>query len=165
MNLRRLREEQCRLLTQRLDALARIRSGIRYTYGHLLFPLRTTQGLDDATLEALAAFNERFGKFQDILAAAMKQAVQIAGMDTDTFAKVLSSMSKQGIVDDISGWQNLRLLRNIGAHEYDTDPVRQAEYLTTLAEALPTLESIADRLCEYCRRELDCPSQGASIDR
>ncbi len=156
MNLKTLREQQCRILDQRIEALGRIRHGIQYTRSHLSLPLGTTAGLDDATLETLAAFNERFGKLQDILAAAMKQAVLLSGAQAETFPQVLSFMSKAGVVEDMETWRDLRLLRNIGAHEYDLDPARQAEYFSALAEAQPTLEIIADRLIAYCQARLDC---------
>lgn len=58
-------------------------------------------------------------------------------------------MHKVGVIDDIDGWHTLRLLRNIGTHEYDTDPLRQAEYFVALAKAIPTLERIADQLTAY----------------
>ncbi len=73
MNLKTLREEQCRLMAQRIAAIGRIRHGLHYTLSHLTLPIETTENLGDANLEALAAFNERFGKLQDVIAAAMKQ--------------------------------------------------------------------------------------------
>ncbi len=112
----------------------RIRRGIRYTRGHLSLPLEITAGLDAAALETLAAFNERFGKLQDILAAVMKQAVLLSDAQAETFPQVLSFMSKSGVVQDMKTWRDLRLLRNIGAHEYDLDPTRQAEYFSALKQ-------------------------------
>ncbi len=156
MNLEQLRARQCQLLRERIAAIGRIRHGIHYTLGHLPSPVPPTDQLDDAQLEALAAFNERFGKLQDLVAATMKQASLLSGADSDTFPQVLSYMTKRGIVEDEAGWKNLRMLRNLGAHEYDLDPHHQAEYFNTLLQELPALESIADRLVEYCRSEIDC---------
>lgn len=149
MNIADLRRQQRLLLEQRLAALARIRRGLAYTLGHVPLPIQTTEHLDDAALEALAALNERFGKLQDLLAAIMKQATLLASEPAETFPQTLSFMHKVGVIDDIDGWQTLRLLRNIGTHEYDTDPLRQAEYFVALAKAIPTLERIADQLTAY----------------
>ncbi len=154
MKLEYLHQQQRELLDLRLNALARIRHGLSYTLGHLNIPFETTENIDDSTLEALAALNERFGKLQDFLAATMKQATLLAGEPSGTFVQVLSFMSKLGVVDDVDAWQNLRLLRNIGAHEYNTSPVHQAEYFSTLAAAVPMLEKIADRLVTFCKQEL-----------
>ena len=153
MKIADLRHQQRLLLQQRLAALARIRRGLAYTLGHLQLPIQSTEHLDDATLEALAALNERFGKLQDLLAATMKQVTLLASEPAETFPQTLSFLYKVGVVDDIEGWQTLRLLRNIGAHEYDTDSQRQAEYFVALVEAIPTLESVADRLIAYVMQQ------------
>ncbi len=124
MNLEQLRARQCQLLRERIAAIGRIRHGLHYTLGHLPSPVPLTDQLDDAELEALAAFNERFGKLQDLVAATMKQATLLSGADSDTFPQVLSYMTKLGVVGDEESWKNLRMLRNLGAHEYDLDPHR-----------------------------------------
>jgi hypothetical protein len=93
VNLKALREQQCHILGQRLEALIRIRRGIQYTRGHLPQPLDTTANLSDAQLETLAAYNERFGKFQDLLAAAMRQATLLTDIQVETFRGMLESGS------------------------------------------------------------------------
>jgi len=108
VKLEHLHRQQRELLDLRLNALAKIRHGLSYMLGHLNIPFETTENIDDSTLEALAALNERFGKLQDFLAATMRQATLLAGEPSGTFAQVLSFMSKLGIVDDVDAWQNLR---------------------------------------------------------
>jgi len=156
MNLERLRERQYQLLRDHIAAIGRLRHGLHYTLSHLSTPVPPTDRLDDAQLEALAAFNERFGKLQDLVAATMKQAALLTGVDFDAFPQVLSYMAKRGIVENEAKWKSLRMLRNLGAHEYDLDPLRQAEYFNTLLKELPVLEEIAERLIEYCRSETGC---------
>ncbi len=112
MKLQSLHQQQRELLDLRLNALARIRHGLSYTLGHLNIPFETTENMDDSTLEALAALNERFRKFQDFIAAIMRQATLLAGEPLGTFAPVLSFMSKLGVVDDVDAWQNLRMLQH-----------------------------------------------------
>ena len=154
MNIAQLRAQQIQLLAQRLGALEKIRRGLRYTARKIAIPLDSTEHLSDAELEVLAALNERFGKLQDTLAASMKQVTVLMAEPADTFGQVLSFMAKIGIVDDITQWQNLRLLRNIGAHEYDIDPIAQAEYFTAIAEAIAPLEHMAASLIVYCQAQL-----------
>ena len=158
MNLKTLREEQCRLMAQRIAAIRRIRHGLHYTLSHLTLPIETTENLGDANLEALSAFNERFGKLQDVIAATMKQGTLLSGTDAETFPQVLSFMSKCGVIEDIEAWKSLRMLRNIGAHEYDIDPIRQADYFASLMQELPDMEAIADRLIKFSADQLECPS-------
>ncbi len=67
-------------------------------------------------------------------------------------------MSKCGVIEDIEAWKSLRMLRNIGAHEYDIDPVRQADYFASLMQELPDMEAIADRLIKFSADQLECPS-------
>ncbi|MES9901634.1 MAG: hypothetical protein ABW168_02995 [Sedimenticola sp.] len=111
----------------------------------------------DRLLEALSAFNERFGKLQDVIAATMKQTTLLSGEDGETFPKVLSFMSKCGVIEDVEAWKSLRMLRNIGAHEYDIDPIRQADYFASLMQELPGMEAIADSLIKFCKDQLNPP--------
>ncbi len=154
MKLSQLREQQIQLLAQRLSALEKIRRGLHYTLSRVRMPLNSTENLDDAALEVLAALNERFGKLQDTLAATMKQVALLQAESAEPFVQVLSFMEKVGVIEARSQWQNLRLLRNIGAHEYDIDPVAQAQYFEAITQSIPMLKHMANRLMTYCQTNL-----------
>lgn len=62
---------------------------------------------------ALAAFNERFAKLQDTLAAAMRHAHLLQGESADSFLKVLAWYEKQGVIASLADWQLLRTSRTI----------------------------------------------------
>lgn len=56
---------------------------------------------------ALAAFNERFAKLQDTLAAAMRHAHLLQGESADSFLKVLAWYEKQGATVAVQGFGNV----------------------------------------------------------
>ncbi|MCX8049566.1 MAG: hypothetical protein N3A55_07880 [Methylohalobius sp.] len=109
---------------------------------------------DEALFEALAAFNERFAKLQDVLGAAMRHAFLLHGENPENFLKVLAWYEKQGVVDSIETWQILRTIRNLAAHEYEIDYEKIAEHFNALHEALPVLYRIAARFLTHCQSQL-----------
>lgn len=110
---------------------------------------------DESLYQTLSAFNERFAKLQDILAATMRHAALLLGERTDEFLHVLAWYEKQGVIDSIEGWQLLRLVRNQVAHEYETDYQAIADHFNALHELLPTLSAVAWRLSKLCKTKLD----------
>ena len=104
--------------------------------------------------ETLAAMNERFGKCQDTLGAAMRHAYLLAGETGETFLKVLAFYEKAGILNSGADWQDCRATRNLAAHAYETDYQAIAEHFNTLHALTPVLYGTASRFIDYCREEL-----------
>ena len=65
--------------------------------------------------------------------------------------RVLARMEKLGILDSIDTWRAMRLLRNLGAHEYDIDDVGKTRFINALAADAPALLSIAEHATHYAR--------------
>lgn len=110
---------------------------------------------DEVLFEALSAFNERFAKLQDTLAAAMRHAVILLGEPADSFLKVLSYYDKQRVIESIDTWQLLRTARNLAAHDYEIDYAEIAEHFNGLHELLGLLYPIARLFIAHCETQLD----------
>ncbi|KAF0162038.1 MAG: hypothetical protein FD157_4051 [Rhodocyclaceae bacterium] len=146
-------------LAQLLEAIQRCGFFLNAASRKLPWPLRGDELLcrkkDEALFEALAAFNERFAKLQDTLGAAMRHACLLLGENPDNFLKVLAYYEKQGVVDSIETWQTLRTVRNLAAHNYDTDYGVIAEHFNTLHEMDPALYRSAAAFIDLCHDKLD----------
>jgi len=101
--------------------------------------------------ESLAAINERFSKLQDVLGAAMRHALLLAGEPVDSFLKVLSFYEKYGVIDAVATWQLYRAARNLAAHDYETDYAAASNHFNTLHELIPVLYKDADHFLNYCK--------------
>jgi len=95
--------------------------------------------------ESLAAVNERFAKLQDVLGSAMRHAALLAGEPADSFMKVLAFYEKAGVIESVSDWQLFRTVRNLAAHDYETDYGQIAEHFNALKELLEPLEQSAQK--------------------
>lgn len=109
---------------------------------------------DVSLFETLAALNERFGKLQDTLGAAMRHAFLLAGESGETFLKVLAFHEKIGVLEHTTDWQLCRTVRNLAAHAYETDYVAIAEHFNTLNGLTPLLYGTAARFIDYCQTAL-----------
>lgn len=105
---------------------------------------------DELLFERLAAYNERFAKLQDTLGAAMRHACLLAGEDAQRFLKVLAHFEKVGVLESVESWQTLRAVRNLAAHDYDTDYAAIAEHFNALHGLQPDLVRSAARFVRYC---------------
>lgn len=104
--------------------------------------------------ETLSAINERFAKLQDTLASTMRHSALLLGEPTDPFLKVLAFFEKQGVLDSVEAWQECRMVRNMAAHDYDTDYELIAEHFNVVHSLVPMLLSVAKNLLELVAREL-----------
>ncbi len=109
---------------------------------------------DIALFEPMAAMNERFSKLQDTLGAAMRHAALLAGEPVDSFLKVLSFYEKCDVIESIERWQLYRTVRNLAAHDYETDHAVIADHFNTLHELLPALYTDAEKFMKYCQQTL-----------
>ena len=105
---------------------------------------------DVELFESLAAINERFSKLQDVLGSAMRHAALLAGEPTDTFLKTLAFYEKTGVIESVAGWQLYRTVRNLAAHDYETDYGEIADHFNALQELIPPLKQDAIRFVNYC---------------
>ncbi|WP_434782518.1 MAG: hypothetical protein WJ306_03295 [Ferrovum myxofaciens] len=109
---------------------------------------------DEALFEALSAFNERFSKLQDMLAAAMRHAQLLLGEPGDSFLKVLTYYEKHAVIDSIDSWQLLRAARNLAAHDYEIDYAEIADHFNSLYELLKVLYRTSRAFVLHCDEQL-----------
>jgi hypothetical protein len=145
-------------LSSLLEAIQRCVYFLHASDQKLIWPL-TAKLLEEQKknvelFESLAAVNERFAKLQDTLGAAMRHATLLAGEPNDTFLKVLSFFEKAGVLESVQSWQLLRTMRNLAAHDYETEYAEIADHFNSLHELLPILYRTAFRFLDYCRGEL-----------
>jgi hypothetical protein len=109
---------------------------------------------DVALFESLSAINERFAKLQDVLGSAMRHAALLSGESTDNFLKVLAFYEKNDVIESVSAWQLYRTVRNVAAHDYETDYGRVAEHFNAVQELASPLHQDALRFIRYCDESL-----------
>lgn len=150
-------------LSKLLEAIQRCVFFLHQTQTGIEWPLMGTQlearKKDVRLFESLAALNERFAKLQDTLASAMRHTALLMGESTDSFLKVLALFEKLRVIDSIEAWQLSRTVRNLAAHDYETDYDAIAEHFNTLHNLSDTLYAIAHRLLATCRATLDIEPQ------
>ena len=117
---------------------------------------------DVALFESLAAINERFAKLQDTLAAAMRHSALLMGEPVDTFLKVLVLFEKLEVIESTTDSQRSRTVRNLAAHDYETDYDDIAEHFNTVHGLTAMLYAAARRLIDTTRHTL--PIEPASTD-
>lgn len=139
------------LLADKLQAVARLSEQLRFSLGRNPYPLASVGVLDPVSLESVSALIERFGKLQDLLTGVFREIVVLSGEDGSDMNRVLARMEKLGILDSIDTWRAMRLLRNLGAHEYDIDDVGKTRFINALAADAPALLSIAEHATHYAR--------------
>jgi len=120
---------------------------------------------DIALFESMAAMNERFSKLQDTFGAAMRHAALLAGEPVDSFLKVLSFYEKCGVIGSMELWQLYRTVRNLAAHDYETDYAVIADHFNTLHELLPSLYTDAEKFMQYCQQTLHITPESPDFER
>ncbi|WP_297484163.1 hypothetical protein [Ferrovum sp.] len=117
-------------------------------------PLLRQHKKDETLFESLSAFNERFSKLQDTLAAAMRHAQILLGEPGDSFLKVLAYYEKHAVIDSIDSWQLLRAARNLAAHDYEIDYTEIADHFNSLYELLEVLYRTSQAFVLHCDEQL-----------
>jgi len=155
---RELLVSQKQHLSLLLEAVQRCVFFLDASVQKLTWPLKSddlgARKQDVDLFETLAAINERFSKLQDTLGAAMRHAALLSGEPADVFLKVLAFYEKIGVIVSAEQWQLYRTVRNLAAHDYETDYAVIAEHFNTLNELLPALYSDAGHFCQYCSSAL-----------
>jgi hypothetical protein len=151
-------ESERQHLAQLLEALQRCSYFLHCSTSKLVWPLSApdlySKRKDTALFETLAAMNERFAKLQDTLAAAMRHTALLMSEPTDSFLKVLVFFEKLGVISSVELWQQSRAIRNIAAHDYETNYEFIAEHFNTQQQLCSMLYQSAFRLIETADQAL-----------
>ncbi len=142
------------LLADRLHAVERLTEHLRFSLDRNAYPLGALGELDPVRLESVSALIERFGKLQDLLTGIFRELVILSGEEAYDMNRVFARMEKLGILTSAEGWRAMRVLRNLGAHEYDTDDTGKTRFVNALAADAPELIAIAERASRYAQANL-----------
>lgn len=151
-------EQERRHLAQLLEAVQRSAYFLGHSERKIDWPLRGSElaekRKDTDLFETLAAINERFAKLQDTLSVSMRHTALLMGEQADNFLKVLALFEKLGVLETAEQWQQGRVVRNIAAHDYETDYDVIAEHFNTLATLSQLLFETARRLIVRVEQDL-----------
>lgn len=104
--------------------------------------------------ETLAAVNERFATLQDTLASAMRHSALLLSEPAEHFLKVLAYFEKCGVLESVETWQESRMVRNMAAHDYETDYELIAEHFNALHTLMPMLLRTSYNLVQHADNTL-----------
>jgi uncharacterized protein with HEPN domain len=157
MTAKELLSSEKAYLAQLLEAIQRCVYFLNATSHKLPFPLQGSEletHKKNVNLFESLSFNERFAKFQDTLASAMRHAYLLFGEKNEHFLKVLAFYEKYEVIESIESWQQLRTARNLAAHDYETNYFQIAEHFNGLRELSVILYQIAGNFIAFCANEL-----------
>lgn len=147
----RILKERQALLAQRLDVVGRLSGHLAFSLGRLSYPLSSLDALDPVCLESVSALVERFGKLQDLLGGVFREIVLLSGEDAADMNRVFSRMEKAGVLESVERWRAMRVLRNLGAHEYDPNDAGRTRFVNAIAADAPELLAIARHTVQYAK--------------
>ncbi len=150
----RILAERRALLAEKLAIVERLSGHLGFSLGRLSYPLASLETLDPVSLESVSALVERFGKLQDLLSGVFREIAVLSGDDASDMNRVFARMEKIGILASAELWRAMRVLRNLGAHEYDPSDAGRTRFINALAADAPELTTIAGRAVDYARRHL-----------
>ncbi|MBK6744020.1 MAG: hypothetical protein IPG66_14010 [Hydrogenophilales bacterium] len=141
--------ERRALLAEKLAVVGRLSGHLEFSLSRLAYPLASLEMLDPISLESVSALVERFGKLQDLLSGVFREIAVLSGEDASDMNRVFARMEKIGILASAEQWRAMRVLRNLGAHEYDPNDAGRARFINALAADAPELCAIAARATRY----------------
>lgn len=142
-------------LSRKLGALRRLIRHLEYSRNRLAYPISSVDALDETELESVSALVERFGKLQDLLGNVFREMLVLSGEDAMDMNDVLVRLEKLGVLDSADDWRALRVLRNLGAHDYDDDDLDKTAFINEVAAQSVKLDQIAGHALVYCRDQLN----------
>lgn len=146
-------------LSSLLEAIQRCVFFLHFADADIAWPLTKdllSSGKKDPRLfGTLSAMNERFSKLQDTLGSAMRHSMELSGENADSFLRILAFFEKNQVIDSIEDWQACRVVRNMAAHDYETDYESVAQHFNTLHELKPLLMNASSNFLKYCETHLD----------
>lgn len=119
---------------------------------------------DEPLFQAIAAFNERFAKMQDTMAAAMRHSALLMGETTTPFLRVLALFEKLHVLESVESWQLCRAARNLAAHDYETSYDLIAQHFNELHALRTVLIAAAERFLALCAQSLDAHPATADFE-
>ncbi|MDT0647425.1 Cthe_2314 family HEPN domain-containing protein [Zunongwangia sp. F260] len=133
---------------------------LNYAYSQIAFLLPFTaenvDRLKDEEISHLDQYIFRFSKLQDTLGQKLFPAV-LARLGEEVFNKsfldIFNRLEQLDIIEDYSLWQELRIVRNEIAHEYNEDQHDLAEKLNKLVNSRLLLEKYFNDILKFLEKK------------
>ncbi|MCH8553462.1 MAG: hypothetical protein LAT62_16110, partial [Natronospirillum sp.] len=94
----------------------------------------------------------------------MRHAALLLGEATDPFLKVLAFYEKHGVLDSVEAWQECRMVRNMAAHDYETEYELIAEHFNLVHSLIPMLLSVSKGILRLISQELSIHPSSNDFD-
>lgn len=151
------------ILNKRLGKLQRHYSALK-EYKLLIDHLLSEQNIYDVTIfNALAAekraildaYLKRFSSIQDFLGAKIfALLLEVAGIDGSKMSEVLYHIEKEGIIDSLDQWIELREIRNELEHDYPEELQEALMDLKFCIDNFKTLEAYYNNAVKFSQKYL-----------
>lgn len=130
------------------EQLDKALSYLEYSYNKVTNLPDDPTKLDQETLETWESFTARFSRVADIF---MAKYLRTKALIDDpafrgTMRDILNYAEKVNLIDDAETWMTIRSLRNISAHEYTVEDLR--DFFKQLKTYTPKLLSLKSMLQE-----------------
>lgn len=113
--------------------------------------LKRAETIEESSLQD--AYLKRFASFQDYLGSKVFPLLaEVAGLPGVKMTEVLENLEREGVIETVESWAQLRALRNVLEHDY---PEVSELGLRTLAEAMEqfkVLEKIFKKAIDFAGR-------------
>lgn len=140
--------EECRQHAKRLN----------YAYGQisslLLLNAAKVEELKEEEISYLDQYIFRFSKLQDAMGQKLFKAVLgILGevVHNKAFIDVFNRLEQLGVIENYARWQELRIIRNEVAHEYNESKSELAEKLNKILNSKEFLEKYLNDVLYYVK--------------
>nr|VFK42266.1 MAG: hypothetical protein BECKTC1821E_GA0114239_10185 [Candidatus Kentron sp. TC] len=149
------------ILRKRLDKLHRHYAAIEEYHGLItelerqkdIYDPDVFQSLDGYERAAFDAYLKRYSSLQDYLGAKVfPLLLEIAGIPADRMSRVLAMVEREGIIESLQDWIELREIRNDLEHDYPDD-------LRAALSALRICVSSFTKLEKYYRNTIEFPRE------
>lgn len=157
------REDKKAILQKRLEKIQKHYIALK-EYKALINELLTQKDIYDAfifnTLSAqeraiLDAYLKRFSSLQDFLAAKIfSLLLSVAGIGTLKMSETLYHIEKEGIIDSLEAWIELREVRNELEHDYPEELKEALNDLKFCIESFEKIERYYQNSLEFAQKYL-----------
>ena len=144
------------ILTIVIDECRKHQFRLDYAYSKLIHrvPFTANQDLSDEVIAALDQYIFRFSKLQDAIGQKLfKGLLQYLGEETynKPFLDIFNRLEQLGVIEDYDRWNELRIIRNEIAHEYDENKVELIENCNRIINSKVTLEKYLNDILHYIK--------------
>lgn len=144
------------ILATIIDECRKHQLRLNYAYNKLApeVPFKVNQELSDEVIAALDQYIFRFSKLQDAIGKKLfKELLQYLGEEfyDKSFLDVFNRLEQLGVIEDYEIWNELRIVRNEIAHEYDENKAELIENCNRIIDSKAKLEKYFNDVLRYIK--------------